>query len=80
MSFSENGVAKQMVAGLSWVLLAAGVILFLIGGRALHELAGVDRAFAEVKGLAGAAFLFALGMGLRAAAGLPLSNRSRRGK
>jgi hypothetical protein len=78
MSFSENGVAKQIVAGLSWVLMAGGGILFWVGGRALHEFAGINRAMAEVEGLAGAAILVALAMGLRAAAGLPLTNRSHR--
>lgn len=78
MNFLQNGVAKQVVAGLSWVLLAGGGILFLVGGRALHDFAGIDRLIAEVEGLAGAAILFGLGMWLRAAVGLPLTGRPRR--
>jgi hypothetical protein len=80
INFSANGNAKQMVAGLSWVLIAGGGILFLAGGRALHEFVGINRAIAEVEGLVGAVLLFALGIGLRAAAGLPLTSRSRRGE
>ena len=80
MNFSANGIAKQIVAGVSWALIAGGGILFWTGGRALHEFVGISRAIAEVEGLVGAALLFALGMGLRATAGLPLRSRSRRGE
>jgi len=73
-----NRVAKQIVDGVSWVLLATGGMSFWVGGRALHEFAGIHRAIAEIEGLALAAILIALGMGLRAAAGLPLSPRTRR--
>jgi len=75
MVFSENKFMKQMVSGLSWVLIAGGGISFWVGGRALHEFAGINRAIAEVEGLAGATVLIALGAGLRAAAGLPLTIR-----
>jgi len=78
MSFSVNGFAKLVAAGLSWVLIAGGGILFWIGGRVLHEFAGINRAIAEVEGLAAAALLFAVGIGLRAAAGFPLLSRSHR--
>ena len=78
MIFFENGVIKQLVSGLSWVLIAGGGMSFFVGGRALHEFAGIDRVIAEVEGLAGAAVLIALGAGLRAAAGLPLTKQPRR--
>jgi hypothetical protein len=77
MILSENKVIKQIVGGLSWMLVAGGGISFWIGGRALHEFAGIDRAIAEIEGLAGAEVLIALGAGLRAAVGLPLTKRSR---
>jgi hypothetical protein len=70
-----NSAFKLTVGGISGVLAAAGGILFFIGGRALHEFAGVDRVIAEIEGLAAAAVLIALGVGLRAAAGLPLTKR-----
>ena len=78
MIFSKNRLLKQIVGGLSWVLLAAGGMSFWIGGRALHEFAGIDRSIAEIEGLAGAAVLIALGAVLRAAVGLPLAKQSRR--
>jgi hypothetical protein len=77
MVFSENKLIKQTVNGVSWVLIAGGGMSFWIGGRALHEFAGIDRAIAEAEGLAGAAVLIAVGAGLRAAAGLPLTKRPR---
>ena len=61
MVFSENKLIKQIVSGLSWVLIASGGMSFWIGGRALHEFAGIDRAIAEVEGLAGAAVLYRTG-------------------
>ena len=61
MVFSENKLMKQLVSGLSWMLIAGGGLSFWIGGRALHEFAGIDRAIAEVEGLAVAAVLIALG-------------------
>jgi hypothetical protein len=73
MVFSENKFMKQMVSGLSWVLIAGGGMSFWVGGRALHEFAGINRAIAEVEGLASAVVLIALGAGLRASAGLPLT-------
>ena len=70
-----NSAVKQTVSGVSWVLIAAGAMSFLIGGRALHEFAGVERLLAEVEGVAVAAVLIALGAILRAAASLPLTKR-----
>jgi hypothetical protein len=67
-----NKVTKQLINVLSWVLIAAGGISFFVGGRALHELAGIDRFTGEVEGVVAAVVLLALGMGLRAAAGLPM--------
>ena len=78
MVLFENRVIKPIVGGLSWVLISIGGLSFWVGGRALHEFAGVDRAIAEVEGLAAGAVLIALGAGLRAAAGLPLTKRSGR--
>jgi hypothetical protein len=75
MVLFENRVIKPIVTGLSWVLIAIGGMSFWVGGRTLHEFAGIDRAIAEVAGLAGAALLIALGAGLRAAVGLPLKKR-----
>lgn len=80
MVLFENRVIKPIVNGLSWVLIGIGGISFWVGGRALHEFAGVDRLIAEVEGLTGAVVLIALGAGLRAAAGLPLSRRSGSGE
>ena len=76
MALFENRVIKPIVNGLSWLLIAIGGLSFWVGGRALHEFAGIDGVIAEVEGLAGAAVLIALGAGLRVAAGLPLSKRS----
>ena len=75
MVFSENEFMKQIVSGLSWVLIAGGGMSFWVGGRALHEFAGINRASAEVEGLASAVVLIPLGAGLRVAAGLPLTIR-----
>lgn len=72
----ENRVIKPIVNGVSWALIGIGGLAFSVGGRALHEFAGIDRAIAEIEGLAGAAVLIALGAGLRVAAGLPLTKRS----
>lgn len=77
MVLFENRVIKPIVSGLSWVLIGIGGMSFWVGGRALHEFAGMDRTIAELEGLAGAAVLIALGAGLRAVAGLPLTKRSR---
>jgi len=68
-----NSAMKLAVIGISWVLIAVGGMLFFIGGRALHELAGVDRLIAEIEGLAAAVVLVGLGAGIRVAVGLPLS-------
>jgi hypothetical protein len=68
-----NSALKQTISGISWVLTTAGGMSFFFGGRALHEFVGVERLLAEVEGLAAAAVLVALGLGLRAAAGLPLT-------
>ena len=73
MVLFESRVIKPIVSGLSWVLIAIGGMSFWVGGRALHEFAGIDRSIAEVEGLAGAAVLMALGAGLRVASGLPLT-------
>jgi len=70
-----NSAMKKTVSGVSWVLIAAGGMSFFIGGRALHEFAGIDRSIAEAEGLAAAAVLLALGVGMRATAGLPLVKR-----
>jgi hypothetical protein len=78
MDLFKNRVIQSIVNGLSWVLIGIGGISFWVGGRALHEFAGIDRAVAEFEGLAGAAVLIALGAGLRAAAGLPFTNQSGR--
>ncbi len=76
MVLFENRIIKSILSGLSWVLIGIGGMSFWVGGRALHEFAGIDRAIAEVEGLAGAAVLIALGAGLRIAAGLPLTKRT----
>lgn len=78
MVFCQKKFIKPMFSGFSWVLIAAGGLSFWVGGRALHEFAGIDRARAEIEGLAGAAVLIALGAGLRVAAGLPLTKQPRR--
>ncbi len=75
MVLFENRVIKPIINGLSWMLIGIGGMSFRVGGRALHEFAGVDRAIAEIEGLAAAAVFIALGAGLRAAAGLPLTKR-----
>ena len=78
MIFSESRLIKSIINALSWVLIGTGGISFWVGGRALHEFAGIGRAIAEVEGLTAAAVLIALGAGLRAAAGLPLTKRPHR--
>src|SRR3974390_2676119 len=65
-----NVAVKQTISGVSRVLIAGGGMSFLIGGRALHEFAGVERLLAEAEGLGAAVVLISLGAGLRAAAGL----------
>jgi hypothetical protein len=62
-----NSIIKQVFGGVSWVLITAGGLSFFLGGRALHELAGVDRLTAELEGLAAGVVLAAFGVGLRAA-------------
>ena len=69
---------KQIVGGVSWLLIVAGALSFFVGGRALHEFGGIDRFTAELEGLAAAVVLGALGAGLRAAAGLPFTTDSSR--
>jgi hypothetical protein len=67
-----NGFTKQLINVISWVLIAVGGISFWVGGRALHEIAKIDRFTGEVEGVAAGAVLIGLGVVLRTAAGLPM--------
>jgi hypothetical protein len=42
---------KAILKGLASVVLIVAALLFLFGGRAIHEFWGVDRLFAEIIGI-----------------------------
>lgn len=60
MSQSKR-IAGRVLRGVGKVLLMAGALAFLWGGRAISEFAKIDRLFAELYGLLAAAALALLG-------------------
>jgi hypothetical protein len=67
VDFKSTG--KQIVRGISWLLLTLGGLVFFFGGRALHEFWGVDRMTAEAEGIVAAILLMFGGAGLKLAIG-----------
>lgn len=51
---------QYLLSGMAWVFGVAGGLSFWVGGRAIHEVIGTDRAFAEMEGIALALVLFLL--------------------
>jgi hypothetical protein len=56
---------KDLLQALSWILFVIAAGAFWIGGRAIHEFAGVDRTTAELAGISLAAVCGGLGVFLK---------------
>lgn len=51
MTAQTRTVLKVFLTWLAWLLFGVAALAFWMGGRAIHELAEIDRILAEVLGL-----------------------------
>lgn len=61
-------IFKALLQGIGWLLLVIAGLAFWVGGRALHEFVGVERALAEMEGIGLAAVCGVLGYAAKSAA------------
>ena len=69
MNILARSMLKGLMAVVSKLLFAAGGLFFLFGGRAIHELANIERVLAEVEGLGLAVLCIGLGVTVNVLAG-----------
>ncbi len=67
---------KQIIRGISWLLTAAGVLIFFFGDRALHEFYKFGLFNAELVGIVSGIVLMIAGAGLKLAIGDRLGKRA----
>lgn len=63
-----KSILKDLLKGVGWLLLTVGGLLFLFGGRAIHEFAHIDRLVAEMEGIVLAIVIGLLGYAAKSAA------------
>ena len=68
MPLTANSAFRLFFRGAGKTLLLVAGLAFFFGGRAIHEFFGVNRAVAEVEGMAIAVLSGALGIGANALA------------
>ena len=61
MTPSSRSILKALLIGFYWGMVTIAFLSFWVGGRLIHDLAHIDRIFAEIVGIAIALLCGALG-------------------
>jgi hypothetical protein len=75
MELDLKTAGKSIVRGISWLFIAAGALIFLVGDRVLHETYRFSFVSAEFESIALAVLLIGTGAALKLAIGDPLGKK-----